>query len=74
MFLDPVCKMVLTEEQVKQRYTFNEKTYMFCSDDCRDKFINDPKKYIGRNWWQRFLYRLTESNAQEFKGKKPSCH
>ncbi len=74
MALDPVCKSNLKEVQVKATYTYKGETYQFCCESCRDHFSNDPKKHIGRNWWQRFLYRLAESNAEEFEGNKPTCH
>jgi YHS domain-containing protein len=74
MYYDPVCKNVLTPDQVKTTSTYRETNYKFCCEDCRDKFEQEPEKYIGRNWWQRFLFRLAESNAEEFKGEKLSCH
>ncbi len=74
MYYDPVCKNVLAPKQVKTSHTYKEKRYDFCCDECRDKFNQDPEKYVGRNWWQRFLYRLAESNAEEFMGEKLSCH
>lgn len=74
MYLDPVCKNVLSEEQVESTETFKGKTYRFCCDHCREQFRSDPEKYIGKNWFQRFLYNLAESNAEEFKGKRVSCH
>jgi len=74
MYYDPVCKSVLTPDQVKTDYTYKGKSYEFCCDDCRGKFSQDPEKYIGRSFLQRFLYRLAESNAEEFKGENLSCH
>lgn len=74
MYYDPVCKNVLTPDQVKTNCTYKDTSYEFCCEDCRDKFSRDPENYVGRNWWQRFIYRLAESNAEEFKGKKLSCH
>ena len=74
MYYDPVCKKTLTGEQVKATVTYNERTFEFCCNECREKFNLDPETYIGKNWWQRLLYKLAESNAQEFKGSKPTCH
>ncbi len=74
MYYNPVCKSVLTTDQVKTNYTHKGKSYEFCCENCRDQFSQDPEKHVGRNWWQRFLYRLAESNAEEFKGEKLSCH
>ncbi len=74
MYYDPVCKNTLSEEKVNATYSYNGITYEFCCQGCREQFQGDPEKYIGKNWWQRFLYRMAESNAEEFKGQKPSCH
>ncbi len=74
MYFDPVCKKMIPNEQTKATSTYKNKTYSFCCEECQNKFNQDPEKYIGRNWWQRFLYRLAENNAEEFGEQKPSCH
>ncbi len=74
MYFDPVCKKKISNEKTMAASTYKKETYLFCCEECRNKFNQDPGKYIGRNWWQRFLYRLSESNAEEFGGQKPSCH
>jgi len=28
-------------------YVYNGHTYYFCSDECRDKFIKNPQKYLA---------------------------
>jgi Cu+-exporting ATPase len=28
-------------------FFYNEKTYYFCSFGCRDKFVEDPEKYVA---------------------------
>ncbi len=74
MPLDPVCKSYLNDEDIESSTTFKGKTYYFCCPVCRQEFEQNPKKYTGKNWLSRLLHRLEEANAQEFKGKKPSCH
>jgi YHS domain-containing protein len=29
-------------------YSYDGKTYYFCSDECRDKFAKEPKKYATK--------------------------
>ena len=42
---DPVCLMVLDEENVKCTTTYKNETYYFCCDYCRRQFEANPKKY-----------------------------
>jgi len=74
MPLDPVCKSNLLEKDIATTATLKGKTYHFCCPSCRQEFENNPKKYTGRTFLGRWLHRLEEANAQEFKGNGPSCH
>lgn len=74
MLLDPVCRKALSEGDVETTTVYNGKTYYFCCSSCREQFTRQPKQYIGKSWWKRFLYRLEEANTSEFGGKGPSCH
>ena len=74
MVRDPVCSSVMEESKAPFTWPYKNKTYFFCCTGCLESFKNDPKKYIGRTWWQRFLNRLADSNAKEFGDKKPTCH
>jgi YHS domain-containing protein len=42
---DPVCGMPATS---KVTYTYQGKTYMFCSEHCKQTFEKDPKAYITK--------------------------
>lgn len=44
---DPVCGMALTSERIAARSTVAEKTYYFCSENCRDRFRANSKKYLA---------------------------
>lgn len=46
MVVDPVCGMKLKKEDAKATYEHNGKTYYFCSEECKDKFVKEPGKYI----------------------------
>lgn len=47
MVVDPVCGMKLKKEDAKATYEHNGKTYYFCMEECRDKFVKEPGKYVG---------------------------
>jgi YHS domain-containing protein len=44
--LDPVCGMKYQEGFLKERP--DDKDYYFCSEGCRDAFMKNPRKYMGR--------------------------
>jgi YHS domain-containing protein len=45
--IDPVCGMTVTKETAAGNYTYNGKTYYFCSKACKDNFTKDPQKYLS---------------------------
>jgi RND family efflux transporter MFP subunit len=48
MSKDPVCGMYVNEEYARltgKTTTYEEKTYYFCMDECRDSFAKEPEKY-----------------------------
>jgi YHS domain-containing protein len=50
MAKDPVCKMEVDEKEAKYRTTYKNKTYYFCSDECKKRFdttVNNLKKAGG---------------------------
>ena len=44
---DPVCGMTLKPADIGFQENYQGKTYSFCSDSCRKKFLADPGKYAG---------------------------
>ena len=44
---DPVCGMALKPADIAFQENYQGKTYSFCSDSCRKKFLADPGKYAG---------------------------
>lgn len=44
---DLACGMELTADEVKATYTYKGKEYSFCSEVCKDKFVNDPEKFLA---------------------------
>ena len=45
--LDPVCEMVVDPTTARSAEV-REKTYYFCSEGCRTKFVADPDRYLNK--------------------------
>lgn len=43
--IDPICKMKVSKGE-KRTSTYKGKQIGFCSDYCKDKFLENPDKYI----------------------------
>ena len=43
--IDPVCGMEVTEDDAAATVDFAGKTFLFCSEACRDEFLGDPEEY-----------------------------
>jgi P-type Cu+ transporter len=46
--VDPVCMMDLKDMHGKFAYEFEDETYYFCSQLCKDHFAKEPKKYAKK--------------------------
>ncbi|MFA5180539.1 MAG: YHS domain-containing protein [Syntrophales bacterium] len=44
---DPVCKMVIEEEDAAATTSYKGKTYRFCSSHCKQSFDSSPESYLG---------------------------
>lgn len=42
---DPVCGMTIDDSPDAPHTTYRGRTYVFCSDVCRDRFSADPEFY-----------------------------
>jgi YHS domain-containing protein len=45
---DPVCGKLQTGESDYEA-TYRDRNYVFCSEPCRNKFIQNPKWYVPYN-------------------------
>lgn len=45
MTKDPVCAMVLDEGRAAALVSDHEKTHLFCSLACRDRFLREPERF-----------------------------
>lgn len=46
---DPVCGKEINEPENILTVVFKNKTFIFCSDTCKIKFLMHPDKYIDKN-------------------------
>ncbi len=46
MAIDPVCGMEVNEKSAPFTAQYDEKTYFFCSEECKQEFEEDPEEYI----------------------------
>lgn len=44
--LDPVCHMQVDNLSCESQVSFDDKYYLFCSDECRKLFLKSPHQYI----------------------------
>jgi len=43
---DPVCLMKVEKSEKSLTYKYKEKTYYFCSENCKEEFKEEPEKYL----------------------------
>jgi len=48
MAKDPVCGMDVKEEEAAATYEYQGKTYYFCAVGCKEKFAQDPERFLER--------------------------
>ena len=65
----------MLKSQVKATYEYEGKTYYFCCEGCKEKFVKDPAKYIGKNADMQDIYTCPmHPEVQSDKpGKCPKC-
>jgi len=45
---DPVCGMMIDQNDAKGTSTYGGVTYYLCSTDCKKAFDKDPARYVGK--------------------------
>jgi len=48
MVKDPVCGMSFKKAEAKASFEYKGTTYYFCNAGCKDKFSQDPEKYLPK--------------------------
>lgn len=71
----PVSGETVLKSQAKATYEYEGKTYYFCCEGCKEKFVKDPAKYIGKNADMKEIYTCPmHPEVQSDKpGKCPKC-
>ncbi len=53
MAIDPVCGQTVVEDN-EMSADYSGEIYYFCSEDCRNEFIDDPERFVGWGGTSRF--------------------
>ncbi len=48
MAKDPVCGMNVDEKEAAATYEYKGKTYYFCAVACKQKFAQNPEKFLRK--------------------------
>lgn len=48
MVQDPVCGMEIDSSNA-EKTEYKGKTYYFCSESCKNKFLQDPEKFVHKD-------------------------
>jgi len=48
MQTDPVCGMQVDDQKATAKSQFQGKNYVFCSDECKRKFDQQPQQFTAR--------------------------
>lgn len=50
MTRDPVCGMTVDQKTATASVIFKGTTYYFCCSVCKEKFEQEPEKYLRSSW------------------------
>lgn len=64
---DPVCGMDVKKAEAKATFDYKGTTYYFCAVGCKDKFAQDPEKYLQKE------LKKTEKVEKVVKVEKAAC-
>jgi YHS domain-containing protein len=71
----PVSGKVMKKSEAKVSYEYQGKTYYFCCEGCKEKFVKDPEKYLQKKEEAKGVYTCPmhpEVKADQ-PGKCPKC-
>lgn len=73
MAKDPICGMAVDPEQSIYKIQGVEQTYYFCSETCKEKYLNLKSSHSKKSWFKRFLEWIARANQKKFGSSPPSC-
>jgi YHS domain-containing protein len=71
----PVSGKVITKSEAKATYEYQGKTYYFCCEGCKEKFVKDPEKYLQQKEGMKQVYTcpMHPEVQSDQPGKCPKC-
>jgi YHS domain-containing protein len=71
----PVCGHEFNKSEAKATYEYEGKTYYFCSDGCREKFMKNPENYLEKKEEMKAVYTcpMHPEVKSDKPGKCPKC-
>jgi YHS domain-containing protein len=71
----PVSGETMLKSQAKASYELDGKTYYFCCEACKEKFVKDPAAYLGKDEGMKAVYvcPMHPEVQSEKPGKCPKC-
>ncbi|MFQ5722801.1 MAG: YHS domain-containing protein, partial [Candidatus Aminicenantales bacterium] len=71
----PVSGKKMKKSEAKASYQYQGKTYYFCSEKCKTKFMKDPEKYIKKKEGMKAVYTcpMHPEVKSDKPGKCPQC-
>ena len=71
----PVSGKVMKKSEAKATYEYQGKTYYFCCEDCKAKFIKNPEKYTQKKEEAKAVYTcpMHPEVKSDKPGKCPKC-
>ncbi len=71
----PVSGETILKSEAKGSYEFEGKTYYFCCESCKDKFVKDPKSYLQKEAETKNVYvcPMHPDVVSDKPGKCPEC-
>jgi Cu+-exporting ATPase len=62
--MDPVCRMEVEQKEAAATYDYNDETFYFCAEICRERFAKDPERFLNN----QSLTERVEEFSREKKG------
>jgi len=71
----PVSGKVMKKAEAKVSYEYEGKTYYFCCEGCKEKFVKDPEKYLQKKEEAKSTYTcpMHSEVKSDQPGKCPKC-
>lgn len=71
----PVSGKEITKSEAKGSYEYEGKTYYFCCESCKEKFMKDPEKYLQKKEEMKEVYTcpMHPEVKSDTPGECPKC-